>query len=575
MISVRQHLFLIVCFSAVILFTNLGGPKLWDRDEPRKAGTAAEMLQRCDWVTPYFNDELRRHKPVLLYWFIMSAYAVFGVNEFSARFWSAALAVGTALCTYQLGRCLFNARVGLWAAIILSSTLMFDVAGRAATPDSVLVFFTTAAVTVYATGTFRYGKMEQLFPTQYRYVVAMYALMGLAVLAKGPVGLVLPTAVIGMLMLIRRLPERPFPPTTPVWKKRFFSCLRPFAPWHFLKTCWAMRPVTAILVAATIAVPWYAWVGYRTDGEFLRVFFWEHNLSRATSPMEGHDGGIAFYPIAILCGFFPWSVFAGPVLLGLIARVRRRDPWSPGYTLAACWVGVYVVAFTLAQTKLPSYVTPCYPGLALLTGAFIYHWIEGTQLVSPLWTRAAFVVCAAIGAVLLLALPFALARFLPGEQWLAAIGLIPLLGGIAAIVVSESGKRRTAARVFATAALLFTTSMFAVVAQRVSSHQRYQELVDAIRGHSDAPRIAALGALEPTWVFYAGQPVYEFDRSTAVSFLNESTDHFLITRADQYESLRDELPPDARVLTSVNYFLKDEKLIVLGRQEPRMASRPN
>ncbi|MBI2480376.1 MAG: glycosyltransferase family 39 protein, partial [Planctomycetia bacterium] len=150
-----RQLTLVAAVTSVVMFTNLGGPRLWDRDEPRNAECAAEMQARGDWVTPVMNAELRTHKPVLLYWLMMTAYSVFGVNEFSARFWSAGLAVGTAICTYVIGRRLFDDRVGTWAGIIIATVLMFDIAGRAATPDSALIFFSTLAITLYVVGSFR------------------------------------------------------------------------------------------------------------------------------------------------------------------------------------------------------------------------------------------------------------------------------------------------------------------------------------------------------------------------------------------------------------------------------------
>src|SRR5688572_21932494 len=137
------------------MFTNLGGPRLWDRDEPRNAGCAVEMLQRGDVIVPTFNAKLRTHKPVLLYWCIMSAYSVLGVSEFSARLPSALCAVGSTLCTWFIGRRLFGPQAGVWAAIALATSLMFGVAGRAATPDSVLIFCTTLATAIYVGGTFR------------------------------------------------------------------------------------------------------------------------------------------------------------------------------------------------------------------------------------------------------------------------------------------------------------------------------------------------------------------------------------------------------------------------------------
>ena len=144
-----KHLILIAAVAAVVMFTNLGGPRLWDRDEPRNAGAAWEMLARHDWVVPWFNGELRAHKPVLLYWCIMAAYSCCGVNEFAARLPSALCAVGSVLCVYRIGRRLFGLNAGVWSGIALATSLMFVVAGRAATPDSLLIFCTTLSLMIF------------------------------------------------------------------------------------------------------------------------------------------------------------------------------------------------------------------------------------------------------------------------------------------------------------------------------------------------------------------------------------------------------------------------------------------
>ena len=80
-----KQIVLVSAIASFVMLLNLGGPRLWDRDETRNGGAAREMLARHDWVVPTFNAELRAHKPVLLYWGIMSSYLVFGVNEFAAR----------------------------------------------------------------------------------------------------------------------------------------------------------------------------------------------------------------------------------------------------------------------------------------------------------------------------------------------------------------------------------------------------------------------------------------------------------------------------------------------------------
>ena len=107
--------------------------------------------------------------------------------------------------------------------------------------------------------------------------------------------------------------------------------VRPFEPLHFLTTCWYMRPLTAIFAAAAIALPWYWAVGLATEGEFLRRFFLVENVARATGvAMEGHHGNIFYYPVAILVGFFPWSLFAAPLLIDLWLQLRRREGVQSG-----------------------------------------------------------------------------------------------------------------------------------------------------------------------------------------------------------------------------------------------------
>src|SRR5262245_19396488 len=223
-----KHVALITAIPAFVMLTNLGGPRLWDRDEPRNAGCAREMLAANNWVVPIFNGELRAHKPVLLYWCIMASYIGLGVSEFAARLPSALCAIGSVICVYRTGRRMFGPRAGLWAGIALATSLMFVVAGRAATPDSLLIFCTSLALMIFVCGTFR-PRLERTpldappepivanhyFPQQWPTVIATYAAMGLGMLAKGPVGLVLPTAVIGMFLLIVRLPTSNAPAKTP------------------------------------------------------------------------------------------------------------------------------------------------------------------------------------------------------------------------------------------------------------------------------------------------------------------------------------------------------------------------
>ena len=598
----KRDYLLMVVVASIVMLTNLGGPKLWDRDEPRNASCAAEMIERNDWVTPVFNGELRTHKPVLLYWFTMAAYAVFGVNEFGARFPSAVLAIGTALATYHIGKRLFNRSVGVWSAVILCSSIMFGIAGRAATPDSVLIFFATLSLMTYVLGTFPSREESDeakpldttnLFPQSTLTVVIMYGLMGIAILAKGPVGLVIPTAVIGMFLLIMRLPEADESAnTTPrTWGGWLLSLVRPFAPIHFLKTCWFMRPITAVAVALAIAAPWYIWVGLRTDGEWLAGFFAEHNLGRAMRPMEGHGGGVLFYPVALLIGFFPWSVVATPMLTNIVRRIRERDPWMIGYIFAACWVGVYVGIFSIARTKLPSYVTPCYPGLALLAGTFFYHASRADVRCWSWWPRLSLSVLMVVGIGIGIGLPIAATFFIPGAEWLGFVGLIPIAGGAIALWNHERKEHARAWTTFAVSNVTLCLIVFSVVADRVSRAQEVDKLVAVAQRLDPNCELASYGGQEPTKVFYSRQTVWVLkttDPQTkdivptssptgkplrakptvdAESFLNGGPNRFAIVPENKVAELLEEL--DGRVVglnevARIPFFMRGEDLILLS-----------
>ncbi|MDG2385351.1 MAG: glycosyltransferase family 39 protein [Pirellulaceae bacterium] len=533
---------------------------------------------------PTFNDELRTHKPILLYWLTMVSYRTFGINEFGARFASSALALGTTLLTYLIGRRLFSPEVGLWGGIILASTLMFNVAARAATPDSTLIFCGTLAICLYVYSIpikawqNHHGQQDRSVFDFHSigWTLGIYGAMGLGILAKGPIGIVLPTAVLGMFLLIARQPSarrNSSMPTTrlDVWIQRLRTCLSPFTPRHFWQTCWKMRPLTAIMVAAIVAVPWYLAVGIETNGAWLRGFFFEHNLGRAMDSREGHQGSIFFYPIALLVGFFPWSVFALPVTLW-VRQAIRTPANRQSFTLLVCWVGVYLTAFTVAQTKLPSYITPTYPAVALLVGSFISAYVRrlSDQSLATWWPAVAASCLVVVGISLLFALPIAAHQYLPGDEWLGVVGGIPLLGGLISLIAMRQAQRSIAMTAFATAAIAFVITLFAFVAPRVSRHQQIDQLL-AFIDHSTSPQIATYATHEPSWVFYAGQtvPFFRSDDSQQVqNYLAEKPHHYLITTRDRYEELRPQLTQRIKVLGEIPYFLREQNLLLLGRPAP-------
>jgi 4-amino-4-deoxy-L-arabinose transferase-like glycosyltransferase len=570
--SKLRHVLTILLLSGAVMLTGLGTPRLWDRDEPRNAGCAREMLERWDWIVPTFNGELRAHKPVLLYWCIMAAYSLGGVNEFTARLPSALCAMGSALATYAIGRRLFNPTVGLWSGVVLSTSLMFGVAGRAATPDSLLIFCVTLTMLVYVLFSFP-SQDGSYFPKPLWQAALLYGAMGLAVLAKGPVGLVLPTAIIGMFLLIRRLPPSE-PSGHPLRYLRSVS--RPFAPPHFLRTCLAMRPLLAIGVVLLVAAPWYIAVGLKTDGAFLQEFFVTHNLDRATNSMEGHNGGPWYYPLAMLVGFFPWSIFALPLVIETFNRLRFRDQNSAGYLFATCWICVWVGVFSIARTKLPSYVTPCYPALALLAGCFVHHLQQGTLHIHRYWLPASLATLATVGVGIIIGIPIAAEKFLPGEAWLGILGILPLCAGILGGIGWYRGSASWPAPLVAGAGGLVVVGILALGASRADL-QRYdqQMVVNWAKSSSQERPLAAFQVLEPSWVYYSRRTIPEIrgEPAAAARLLETQAELALITKEQFVPAIRRELDGEALIVGTAPHFLRNERLVILRLSPPTNSSR--
>jgi 4-amino-4-deoxy-L-arabinose transferase-like glycosyltransferase len=570
------------------------------------------MMQRGDWVVPYFNAEVRTHKPVLLYWFMIAAYSIFGVNEFSARFWSAALSVLTVLMTYSLGRRLLGKMAGLMAGVCLSTMLMFVVASRAATPDSVLIFFITAALTLYAWGTpafgptltysLRYpwirlqnenktvesGNATLGFPSNKLTLVLMFTMMGFASLDKGPIGFLLPCAVIGMFLLIYRLPASQTSHTsteTDLADQPRHGLLRAsigiLNPLHFLKTCLSMRLGWLITVVLAVALPWYIWVTIRSDGVWTRGFFLEHNLGRAMNEMEGHGGTPFYYVIGFLMGTFPWSIFFLPMLLDCVRSLK--DPtdsdgsahaaqhgvrFNAPLCFVACWVCVIVGLFSLASTKLPSYISPCHPAAAMLFGNYLARLMAGKQRSANWWPYASFAVLLLVGIGFGIGTGIVAEQFVDGMKPLTLIGVALVAGAVIAGLLWYRGKSTQSVLSCSVCAFAFSLMLFGWATAHVSKQQQADQLVMIPGQQSDQPAIASLGTLRSSWVFYAGHPIdlLQSSEMEARSFLQSPGDRFLLTsstNAKRYQLLNDEA---IEVVDSVPFFLEgNEDLLLLKR----------
>jgi 4-amino-4-deoxy-L-arabinose transferase-like glycosyltransferase len=499
---------------------------------------------------------------------MMASYTVFGVNEFAARLPSALLAVGTTLVCFHLGRLLFNTRVGFFGGLMMASCLMFGVAGRAATPDSCLIFFTSLSLLAFVwqcSETRVQGSGFRVWRSRWKGSLAVYLPLALALLAKGPVGLALPIAAMGLFLL---LVERRAGEPAASW-----ASAAKWAAAKFARTTWSMRPLTLLLVVAAIAGPWYVLVGLRTEGEWIRNFFGVENLSRFRGAMEGHSGPIVYYIGAILIGFFPWSIILPAAVWFAVRDAFRASTRDPSYQLLVCWVGVWVAVFSLAGTKLPSYVLPAYPAIALMSAAFVDRWLSDPACVPRWLMQTASASLAVVGAGMLVAVPLAARRHLPGEEFVGLVGLAPLVGGILGMVLLSRGSGGRVVATWGAAAVLLCVGMFAGAAVSASRHQNSAALVDLIRIQSDEVHLATFAHSESSVVYYAGSRVERFFNGADVKrFFERSPTAYLITNTDRWGELQVHLPPDAAIVARQPRFLKGGEALLVARSGAKVST---
>ena len=588
--SLRHHA-IVLSAALVVLFTSLGSASLFDEDEPKNAECAREMMARGDWIVPTGNSPLRTDKPILLYWLMIPAYALWGVGEFGARFASAVCGTGTVLVVFHLGRMLFGPRVGLWSGLIMATSLMFVVVARAATPDSTFIFCVTLAMLCYvrAAGLQRAPDSENtpesttevrptidsLAPRHVGWAVAMYAAIGCGVLAKGPVAIVLPLGVVGLFILCATTAAvTDAAPGRLAWFRRTVWYLaRCLAPRRVLRAMWAMRPLLAVAIVGAIALPWYVAVGVRTEGQWLAGFLGHHNVGRFLEPLENHRGPIVYYIPAIIIGFFPWSIFLTLSGIELTRRMRTGTQARQAVLLLFVWMGLWIGFFSLASTKLPNYVLPAYPALAVGTAAFIDRWLAAPQEANRRLVRMALGSLPLVGAGVLVVLPIVTYLLLPGQWILASIGLVPLVGGAVCYWQAERQRVAAAALSCAIVAVVFCVAIFGWAAPRVARHQNAPSLVARAAQETDAaPRMSTYEYFVPSLVFYAQQPVRPLATPAQVAaFFQESGQGYLVTRADKLDELKPLLPAGIDVLEQQRRFLRRGDLVLLGRHSERTA----
>jgi 4-amino-4-deoxy-L-arabinose transferase-like glycosyltransferase len=395
-----------VLFFACVLFHILGtwSLPLIDRDEPRFAEASREMIERSNYIVPYFNNQLRLDKPPITYWAQVASYHIFGENDFAARFPSAIAAALTAILIFAWGRRIGGERVGWWAAIIFTLSLQTFVHAKAAVADMWLVLFVTlaswAGYELFQRPTLNRGAAVSRPPWAIwkSAFLVFYLALALGFLAKGPIAWTPLLAVAGLIIY-----------------KRDWQTLRRFK--------FAVGVALMLAVLALWGIP----ALIQTRGEFFTVGIGRHVVGRSFMTLEGHGASsfgmyvllLPFYFVTVFISFFPWSIKL-PWLIRKLWRKREAGVDAPGYSgisldvYLLSGIAVIFVIFTLVSTKLPHYTLPAFPLLALLLAR---HWHQGSAVESR---RSLFktiaVPTACVWIAVALAVPAMVARFFPAYQ---------------------------------------------------------------------------------------------------------------------------------------------------------------
>jgi 4-amino-4-deoxy-L-arabinose transferase-like glycosyltransferase len=347
-----------------LLFHHLDRRDLWNSHEGRAAQDGQTLLDHgMSGLPALYDGQVELQKPPLYYWCVAAIGYLQGgkVNALCVRLPSALAAWGCVLALFVWCWRRQRPAVGLLAAAMLATAMHFTWSARIGRIDMPLTLCITLALLLLDPD----EKLVQFdapnrqgMKTQFGRLLAAYLLLALAVLLKGPVGLVLPLAVLGTWLLVNSWIIR----GTPSNRMLFATSLRVLGLW------WGIPLVLAIVL------PCFCWLNWTTGGEFLRVFFWYHNVERGFGSETLPDHPWWLYIVRLPLDLLPW----GLLLPLAIWHGLRRRMWQddPVFRFGAVWFVAMTLVLSCARFKRADYMLPAYPGLFLCLGCVAEHILE-------------------------------------------------------------------------------------------------------------------------------------------------------------------------------------------------------
>jgi len=471
----------------VIWFGTLEYRKLIKPDEGRYAEIPREMVVSGDWVTPRLNDLKYFEKPPLQYWATATAYTLFGEHQWTSRMWPALTGFAGLLLVWFAGTRLFGRGAGQYATLILGSSLLYAVIGHINTLDMGVTFFLTLGIVGLLLG----QQAETDLRTRRNWLYCAWTALGLAVLSKGLIGLVLPAAALVIYSVLQR-------DLTP-WKR--------------------LNIVTGLLLFLLVTAPWFILVMKANPEFFERFFIYEHYTRFSTKDLGRYQPWYYFIPI-LLAGMLPWTILMLDTLLRTWkGSVYIGTAFNPERFLLI-WVVFIYVFFSVSGSKLPSYLLPMFPALALLMGKRLAEMRERLLL----WQLAPvlLVPMATLGFApftdLLAETPLKIEMYRDYATWAVVAALVLLFGLISGMVLLARRKKSLAVLVVALSSLIgvqIVLSGHNTVARWRSAYH----IAESIRPYvkPDIP-LYSVGTYEQTLPFYLKRTFTLVDYQNEMAF---------------------------------------------------------
>ena len=494
---------ILIAAAAFLFFAALTpAMQLWDRDETYYARTALEMLRTGDWLLPRFNGTVFAHKPPLMFWFIAESVSIFGENEFAYRLPSVLGQTLTLLFTFLIGRRLFSARVGHWSMIILATALMPAYLAASAQIDSLLL--ATIAMSTWCWLALREASGRG---TALVWTTLLALAVGLMLLAKGPVGPAILSTTILCTWIFGPAPARP-----------------------------TLTEFTGLVAAAVAGIAlflvWAIPANAASGGEMLDKGVGIHILGRAFTPMEGHGGSgiigyLATLPVylpVLFIGFIPWAIDLPGVLASGTSTATDKPARDRRFARAVLvgWAGSTFILFTLVATKLPHYILPMFPPIAILLAALHVSRSKApphSQFSAGFWSKATAATLVAMQTGSAIAL-VALAFFLPtiAAKLASATAAILIMGSLYFFLrLRANGKFERAHHVAAASMAAFLAIIYWGVAPQIETFVKPMPTVEAaIAAHQlgDLP-VYVSGKVEPSVILAVDPPAFEAAKKLA------------------------------------------------------------